>query len=67
MATKSLNLLIDQARSALEEIRQHPEFIALDYHPDSMIGDAIQACNELDKALNDTRFIHVHLSLNFEN
>lgn len=69
MNTQSLQQLVDQAQKILDEIRQHPEFKALDYHPDVMIGDAIQAVRELDWALQETRsraVIHTpHLFENF--
>ncbi|MBD2564302.1 MULTISPECIES: hypothetical protein [Nostoc] len=47
MNTQPLPELIAQAQQLLTLIRQHPQFKALDYHPDLSIGDAIQALNEL--------------------
>ncbi|RCJ39095.1 hypothetical protein A6770_39085 [Nostoc minutum NIES-26] len=47
MNTQPLPELINQAHQLLTQIRQHPQFQALDYHPDLSIGDAIQALNEL--------------------
>ena len=47
MNTQPLPELIFQAQQLLTQIRQHPQFQALDYHPDLSIGDAIQALNEL--------------------
>ncbi len=51
MTTKSLTLLVDQARSVLEDIRQHPEFKTLDYSPDVTVGDAIASLAELEHRL----------------
>ncbi|MBH8577080.1 hypothetical protein I8752_29680 [Nostocaceae cyanobacterium CENA369] len=47
MSSQPLPDLIAQAQQLLTQIRQHPQFQALDYHPDLSIGDAIQALNEL--------------------
>ncbi|MBD2508997.1 hypothetical protein H6G91_17170 [Nostoc muscorum FACHB-395] len=51
--TKSLQQLVVEAQQILDEIRQHHEFEALDYHPDLMIGDAIHAVKALDWALQE--------------
>ncbi|MHC5917780.1 MAG: hypothetical protein ACYTXE_43970 [Nostoc sp.] len=51
MTTKSLQELVIDAQKILEQIRQHEEFKTLEYSPDVMIGDAIQALSELDLAL----------------
>ncbi|MHC5932050.1 hypothetical protein [Nostoc sp.] len=55
MTTKSLQELIEEALATLNEIRQHPEFRQLDYHPDLMIGDAILALQQLDWAMQEPR------------
>ncbi|MEH1922860.1 hypothetical protein [Nostoc sp.] len=59
--TKTLQELIEQALALLEEIRQHPEFKALEYSPDVMIGDAILAVQELDWALQEPRYPRIFI------
>lgn len=44
---KTLAELVAEAQEKLAEIRQHPDFKALDYYPDCTLGDAAQALNEL--------------------
>ncbi|MEA5504848.1 hypothetical protein VB735_17390 [Halotia wernerae UHCC 0503] len=48
MNQQSLPELISQCQELLSEICQHPEYKALDYHPDVTLGDATQALNELN-------------------
>jgi hypothetical protein len=48
MNQQSLPELISQCQELLSEICQHPEYKALDYHPDVNLGDATQALNELN-------------------
>lgn len=47
MNTQALPELINQAQQLLTQIRQHPQYKALDYHPDVNVADAQQALTEL--------------------
>ena len=47
MNNQPLPELINQAQQLLTQIHQHPQYKAIEYHPDLSIGDAIQALNEL--------------------
>lgn len=47
MNTQPLPELIAKGQEILEAIRQHPQFKALDFHPDVNVSDAQQALIEL--------------------
>ena len=44
---QELSNLIDQSLALLNQIQKHPDFQALEYHPDVTLGDAQQALIEL--------------------
>ncbi|RCJ20533.1 hypothetical protein A6770_31455 [Nostoc minutum NIES-26] len=48
MSHEPLPELINQAQQLLTQIRQHPQFKALDFHPDVNVADAQQVLTELD-------------------
>ncbi|MCG6133970.1 MAG: hypothetical protein MET45_04830 [Nostoc sp. LLA-1] len=47
MPNQPLPELINQAQELLAQIRKHPDFKTLKYHPDVTLGDAEQALIEL--------------------
>jgi len=46
-----LHTLVDTAKFILNEIAVHPNFLALNYHPDLTIGDAQTALSYLKSEL----------------
>jgi len=60
MSHEPLPELISQAQQLLTQIRQHPTFKALDYHPDVNVADAQQALLELRWELTG----HTNVDLN---
>lgn len=60
MKTQALSELIAQGQEILSAIRQHPQFVALDFHPDVNVADAQQALIELTWELQ----AHSNLDLN---
>jgi hypothetical protein len=54
MNYQSLPELINQAQQLMTQIRQHPNFKALNYSPDVTIADAYQALNELRTEISET-------------
>ncbi|MBW4617698.1 MAG: hypothetical protein KME21_31815 [Desmonostoc vinosum HA7617-LM4] len=51
MSHPNLYTLVDAAKFVLQEIAKHPDFQALDYHPDLTIGDAQTALSYLKQEL----------------
>ncbi len=56
MPHPNLHTLVEAAKFILQEIVRHPEFQALDYHPDLTIGDAQTALDYLQGELNTRKF-----------
>ncbi|WP_414755895.1 hypothetical protein [Anabaena sp. CCY 9910] len=60
MNTQALPELVAQAQELLTQIRQHPQFLALDFHPDVNVSDAQQALTELGWELEAHNNVDLH-------
>ncbi|MBD2302778.1 hypothetical protein [Nostoc sp. FACHB-190] len=55
MDSPDLLLLVESAKYLISQIEKHPDYQALDYHPDLTIGDAQTALSYLKCELEDNQ------------
>jgi hypothetical protein len=55
MSNSNLTKLVAQAKVLIQQIVQHPDFQAVDYHPDLTITDALSALNYLHWELENNQ------------